>query len=190
VPGFRFAPGGAQEYYGVTPDLATYGKIVGGGFALAAVAGRRELLELADPARRGRDDYVYMSGTLNANAVAAAAGLATLRELDRPGTYARLFDAGERIRSGLREVFVRAGRPAQVLGTGPIWQVMLTDEPVTDYRSARLADAPTMKRIAAGVMERGFLATGEKAYLSLAHTDDELDRTVEAFAESLAGLDA
>lgn len=185
VTGFRFGPGGAQQRYGVTPDLVCLGKIIGGGYPMAAVAGSAELIGLADPARRGQADYVYMSGTLNGNPVAAAAGNATLAVLDRPGSYERLFAVGERIRAGLRTVFSSAGVPAQVLGAGPLFQVVISDTPVRDYRSLRRGDQARIKRIARDVLEKGHFLSGEKGYLSLAHTDEEIDATVAAFGAAL-----
>lgn len=188
VTGFRFGPGGAQQLYGVTPDLSCLGKIIGGGYPLAAVAGTAALLRLADPRRRGEADYVYMSGTLNGNPVAAAAGNATLNVLARDGAYERLFAAGDHIRSGLQAAFAAAGMPAQVLGVGPIFQVALTAEPVTDFRSLRRSDAATMKRIAERVFQQGFFVTGAKGYVSLAHTDADLDAAVAAYASALGAL--
>jgi glutamate-1-semialdehyde 2,1-aminomutase len=185
VTGFRFGPGGAQQRYGVLPDLVCLGKIIGGGYPLAAVAGSTELMRLADPARRGQKDYVYMSGTLNGNPVAAAAGNATLAVLDRPGSYERLFAIGERIRAGLRAVFSSAGVSAQVLGVGPLFQVVISDEPVRDYRSLRRGDQGRMKCIAQHVLGNGHFLSGEKGYLSLAHTDEEVDATVAAFGAAL-----
>jgi glutamate-1-semialdehyde 2,1-aminomutase len=188
VTGFRFARGGAQEYYGVRPDLATYGKIIGGGFPLGAVAGRQDLMSLADPARKGQPDYVWFTGTLSGNPVAAAAGVATLGELAQEGVYERLFDAGERLRAGLRRCFSDAGVVAQVTGTGPLFQVFLTQTPIVDYRSAQGADAESMRRVASGLLERGVLYTGEKGYIGLAHTNNDLDQTVEAFAAALTEI--
>jgi len=185
VTGFRFGPGGAQQRYGVTPDLVCLGKIIGGGYPLAAVAGQAELIGLTDQARRGHADYVYMSGTLNGNPVAAAAGNATLAVLDRPGSYERLSAAGERIRAGLRAAFGTAGVPAQVLGVGPIFQVVISDTPVRDFRSLRRGDQARIRRIAQQVLEKGHFLTGQKGYLSLAHTDVEIDATVAAFAGAL-----
>ena len=185
VTGFRFGPGGAQQRYGVTPDLACLGKVIGGGYPLAAVAGQAELIDLTDQARRGQADYAYMSGTLNGNPVAAAAGNATLAVLDRPGSYERLFAAGERIRAGLRAAFGAAGVPAQVLGMGPIFQVVISDAPVRDFRSLRRGDQARIRRIAQQVLEKGHFLTGQKGYLSLAHTDAEIDATVAAFAAAL-----
>lgn len=184
VTGFRWGPAGAQGYYGTTPDLATYGKIIGGGYPLAAVAGRREVMELAGQDHRGHEDFVYFSGTLNGNPVAAAAGLATLDVLDEPGSYERLFALGTRIRRLLTEAFI--GRDAQVMGEGPLFQVLLTDQPVTDYRTMKTADAAAMAPIARGVFERGFFISGEKGYLSLVHSDEEVDALAAAYREALA----
>jgi len=187
VTGFRLAPGGAQERYGVTPDLATFGKIIGGGYALAAVAGRRDLLEAADHSRRGGGStFVYISGTLNGNPVAAAAGLATLDVLDEPGAYQRLDELGDRMRAGLERGLADAGLPGRSMGAGPMFQALVVDGPVTDYRSMRRADAAAMRTIMHGVLEAGNLIQAEKAYLSLAHADADVDRTLEAFAESAA----
>ena len=118
VTGFRFGPGGAQQRYGVTPDLACLGKVIGGGYPLAAVAGPAGLIGLADASRRGQADYVYMSGTLNGNPVAAAAGNATLDVLGRPGSYQRLFAAGERMRAGARGGPAVPGRAQRHAGPG------------------------------------------------------------------------
>ena len=100
VTGFRFAYGGAQEYYGVIPDLAALGKIIGGGFPLAAVCGREEIMKAFDPRLDGTPDFVAQVGTLNGNPVAAVAGLATLAELRKPGAYARLHQTGRTLRDG------------------------------------------------------------------------------------------
>ena len=101
VTGFRFAYGGAQEYYGVTPDLCTLGKAVGGGFPLSAVAGKEEIMDHFDPTRVENEDYILQIGTLNGNPIAAVAGLATLKLLRRKGTYERLFGIGQRIKNAL-----------------------------------------------------------------------------------------
>jgi glutamate-1-semialdehyde 2,1-aminomutase len=185
VTGFRLAPGGAQERYGVTPDIAALGKILGGGYALAAVAGRSEIMELADQSRRGQSDYAFMSGTLNGNPVAAAAGLATLDVLAEPGAYERLDAAGARLRHGLAGAFADAGIPAHVLGVGPIFQVVVTDERPIDYRGVKAGDASVMRRLARELYAAGLFLSGDKGYISLAHTDEDLDHAVELFAEAL-----
>src|SRR5262249_27057968 len=152
--------GGAQERYGVVPDLACYGKVIGGGYPLSAVAGSRALVELTAHARAGRDDFVYMSGTLNGNPVAATAGLKTIEILEREGSFERLFGVGDAAREGVRAGLAEAGVAAQVVGTGPLFQVLVTPEPIVDYRAMLGADETRAQQIAAGAVERGVFTTG------------------------------
>ena len=186
VMGFRVARGGAQELYGVIPDLACYGKVLGGGYPLAAVAGSRDLMQLCNPRNRHAADYAYMSGTLNGNAIAATAGLATLTELEKPGAYARLRAVGERMRGGLRKAAANAGVPVQVLGAGPMANIYLTATPITDYRGWLTHDAARSKIVGRELLKRGFLThLVTKIYLSLAHSDSDIDRTTQAVEEIL-----
>src|SRR5687768_8730539 len=127
VTGFRFAYGGAQEYYGVVPDLAALGKIIGGGFPLAAVVGRSEIMRHLAPSLEGTPEFVIQAGTLNGNPIAAAAGLATLAELRRPGAYERLFATGARVKQALADAARAAGLPAQVAGEAPVFEVYFTE---------------------------------------------------------------
>jgi glutamate-1-semialdehyde 2,1-aminomutase len=188
VTGFRLAPGGAQERFGVIPDLAALGKILGGGYAVSAICGRRDLMELADHERRGRRTYAFVSGTLNGNPLAAAAGNATLDVLSEHGTYERLDEAGERLRSGFSRACADAGLSAHVLGIGPLFQVFVTDERPVDYRGAKAADAALMRRVAAKAYDAGLFMSGDKGYISLAHTREELDRAVEIFADAVQSV--
>jgi glutamate-1-semialdehyde 2,1-aminomutase len=189
VTGFRIAWGGAQEVYGVVPDLASYGKIIGGGLPLAAVAGRRDLVELSNPRKKGSPDYVYASGTLNGNPVSAAAGLATLQVMRRPGTYERLNAVGDRFRAGLREVARRLDIPAQVLGRGPLANIYFTPEPVVDYRSSQKNDSRTTQQLGRALLDRGVLTNlSAKMYLSLAHTDGDIDQALAAFEDALRAV--
>lgn len=189
VTGFRVAYGGAQELYGVVPDLACYGKIVGGGLPLAAVAGKRDIIELANPRKKGAPDYTYMSGTLNGNPLSASAGLATIAELERPGAYARLRAVGDRLRGGLRDIAARLGIPAQVLGNGPLANIYFSAEPVIDYRSSLKSDARLAQQLGSELLARGVLTNlAAKMYLSLAHSDDDIDQTLQAFEDSLRVL--
>lgn len=187
VTGFRLAWGGAQEFYGVTADLATYGKIIGGGFPLAAVAGRRDLMDLTNP-RQKAPNYVYVSGTLNGNAVSATAGLATLAELRKPGAYATLQSHGERMRTGLQEVAAKLDVPAQVLGRGPLANIYFTSEPLTDYRSSAKVDRKLAQLVNRQLLTRGFMCLTGKLYISLAHSAEDVDKTVQAFYDSLQAL--
>jgi glutamate-1-semialdehyde 2,1-aminomutase len=185
VTGFRVAYGGSRALYKVTPDLICCGKIIGGGFPLAAVAGRRELLELANPRKRGTH-YVYVSGTLNGNPVAAAAGLATLAELERPGTYAQLDAAGTRLRVGIAALCREMKIPAQVLGIASMLNVYFTEHAIHDYRSAQTENAALKERLGRELLRRGVITNlGAKMYLSVAHTDSILDKTLAIFSDAL-----
>lgn len=188
VTGFRFAYGGAQEYYGVIPDLAAYGKIIGGGYPLGAIAGRAELMAPLDPALEGTPEHVAQIGTLNGNPIAASAGLATLRELRRPGTYERLFRTGAALKRALADLVKTHGLAAQVTGEAPLFDIVFTPEPVTDYRSALEGDRELLKAFNAGLLRRGVLKGTQKIYVSLAHTDEDVARTVEAFDGALRAL--
>ncbi len=183
VTGFRLAWGGAQERYGVVPDLAAYGKIIGGGYPLAAVVGRREILALSDPARRGEPGYVCVTGTLNGSPVAAAAGLATLAELERPGTYTALQQKGDRLRAGVEEMGRRYGLPVRGMGEGSIFVFHVAREAIRDYRGLQAyADRAFHQRFGAELIRRGlFVYPGQKNYISLAHSDADLDQTLDVY---------
>src|SRR5262249_8637718 len=190
VTGFRLAWGGAQERYGVIADLACYGKVIGGGYPVSAVVGKRELLQLADPQQKGRGRYCFLSGTLTANPIACAAGLATLDILREAGVYERLHLISRRLAEGLRQTGADAGIPLQVLGDGPVLQVFFTDDrPLRNHRDLLRADRK--KAIAFGheLIRRGvYCPPGGKLYLSLAHTDQDIDRTTETAAEALRAV--
>jgi glutamate-1-semialdehyde 2,1-aminomutase len=188
VTGFRFAYGGAQEYYGVVPDLAALGKIIGGGFPLAAVCGRREIMKAFDPRLDGTPDFVAQVGTLNGNPIAAVAGLATLAELRKPGAYARLHRIGGRLREGLGDLVKRSGLPAQVIGETTVLDVVFTAEPVTDYRATLTADSAMLKTFNAECLRRGVVKGREKLYVSLAHTEEDVARTLEIFEAALQAV--
>jgi glutamate-1-semialdehyde 2,1-aminomutase len=185
VTGFRFAYGGAQEYYGVVPDLAALGKIIGGGFPLAAVCGREEIMKAFDPRLDGTPDFVAQVGTLNGNPVAAVAGLATLAELRKPGAYTRLHGAGRVLRDGLAELAARSGLPAQVIGETTVFDLVFTDRPLTDYRAMLTADRALLTTFNAECLARGIVKGREKLYVSLAHRDEDVARALEVFEAAL-----
>jgi glutamate-1-semialdehyde 2,1-aminomutase len=187
VTGYRFAYGGASEFYGVTPDLAAYGKILGGGLPMAAVAGNREIMQAFDPRLEGVGDFVSQIGTLNGNALAAAAGLATLGELRKPGAYARLHALGRTLKDGLSDLVARSGLPAQVLGETTMFDVVFTDRPVTDYRALLTADEELTRSFRTECLKGGVLRT-TKIYVSLAHSEDDIARALEIFERALAAL--
>jgi glutamate-1-semialdehyde 2,1-aminomutase len=190
VTGFRLAWGGAQERYGVVPDLACYGKAMAGGFPLSAVGGKAGLLALADPRRKGKAPYCFVSGTLTANPVSCAAGLAALRVLRQDGVYDRLHAIGRRLAEGLRQAGAAAGEPVQVLGDGPVLQVFFTDHaPLRNHRDLLRADKTKAVRFGHELIRSGVYCTpGGKLYLSLAHSDADIDRTVELAAAIMKRL--
>ena len=185
VTGFRFAYGGAQEYYGVVPDVVALGKVVGGGFPLSAVAGRRDIMRHLAPDLDGTPEFVAQAGTLNGNPIAAAAGLATLAELRKPGAYARLFATGTRLKDGLAAAALRSGLAAQVAGEPPVFEIFFTDRPITDYRASLSADRELHAAFTRAMLERGVVKAAGKFYVSLAHSADDVDRTIEIFAAAL-----
>ena len=187
VTGFRLAWGGAQELYGVIPDLATYGKVIGGGYPVSAVAGKAEIMELSSPRRAGRADYVYFSGTLNGNAVGAAAGLATLQVLERAGTYEQLRANGDYMRSRLKAITRDVGRPAQILGSGPVFGVLFTSADVVDHRTSLTSDRALERALQQELLRRGVM-THLKWYMSIAHSEADLDRTLQIFEDSLRAV--
>jgi glutamate-1-semialdehyde 2,1-aminomutase len=188
VTGFRLAYGGAQQYYGVVPDIACVGKIVGGGFPLAAVCGSEALMRPFDPEQEGKGDFVSQSGTLNGNPIAAAAGLATLAELRKPGAYETLHGTGRRLMAGLADLVRRSGLPAQVVGEPVVFDVLFTDEPVRDYRSLQRADAALGRAFTTELIKRGVVKNAQKMYVSLAHSEADVARTLEACEAALRAL--
>ena len=180
VTGFRLAFGGAQEYYGVEPDLVCYGKILGGGFPLSAIGGRREIMRLADAALAATPDFVHVSGTLSGNPVSAAAGLATLAELEQPGVYERLHGLGERLRAGLARQLDSRGVGGSVMGSGPIAGVTFSD-------LSRRCSAPLLRdAVNRELIHRGVLVQlHTRFYISLAHTEAEIDSGVDAFGAAV-----
>ena len=177
--GFRVARGGAAARYGVTPDLVTLGKIVGGGLPLSALAGRAALMERLAP-----EGPVYQAGTYAAHPVAVAAGLAMFAEIDaRPGLYDTLEARGARLQAGLEDAARRAGVAARVQRVASMWTVFFTDRPVRSWADASHVDRARFARFFRAMLERGVLlppSPFESAFLSLAHGEAEIAATVEA----------
>jgi len=190
VTGFRFTYGGAQEFYRVVPDLAAFGKVLAGGFPLACVAGPKAIMRHFDAALEGTPDYVWQAGTFNGNAIACAAGLATLAELRRPGAYERLFKTGGRLRDGLAAALRKHGLAAQVSGEPPVFDLFFTDRPIVDYRATLTADRDRLTRFNRELLQRGVVKAVNKVYVSLAHTDRDVDDTLEIFDQALAAIAA
>lgn len=188
VTGFRMAWGGAQERYGVTADLAAYGKTISGGYPLAAMCGRADVMDVMNGWRPADDPKrVIASGTFNGYPVGAVAGLATLGVLERPGTYERLFAMGDRITREITAMGARHSIPLLVGGEGPVLQVLFTDErEIVDYGSMFRADKQKAYVFGVEMIKRGlFVSPYEKIYLSLVHTDGHIDRLLESAEEVL-----
>ena len=188
VTGFRFAYGGAQQYFGVTPDLCTLGKVIGGGFPLAAVAGRADIMAHFDRNLVGDEAFLTQIGTLSGNPIAAAAGLATLAILRRPGSYEQLFATGRELMDALGQMLKASGVPAQVIGMAPVFDVVFADGSIRDYRDTLRGDAEMMKRFNFLLRERGILKGHSKYYVSLAHTPQDVQQTIEAWRSAIEEL--
>jgi len=190
VTGFRIAWGGAQERYRVVPDLACYGKAISGGFPLAAVVGRSEIMSVLDARRRPKSETVWATNTLNGNPVCAAAGLAALEVLAQPGVYDRLQRIGSRLRAGMIESGQRHGFPVQAPGEDAVWGVRFTERrPLRTWIDLTTHDKDLGWRWAIELMKRGLLVNpNEKFYISLAHTDADVDRTLEIVDEAFAAV--
>lgn len=187
VTGFRLAPGGAQEYYGVVPDLVAYGKALGGGFPIGAFAGRTEIMEVLEERRLPGPRYVWSASTTGGNPVSCAAALATLDLLLQPGVHAELHALGRRFREGLQSVIRNAGESAQILGDGPLGQVAFSAKPVVDQASWLASDRARGARLMLELLARGIFLNpmGTKLYLSLDHSEAVLSGFMEAFAQAL-----
>ena len=176
ITGFRLAPGGAQEYFGVRADLVTYGKIIGGGMPVGAYGGSRKLMEQVAPL-----GPVYQAGTLSGNPVAMAAGLAQLRILNStPEIYENLERRGAMLEKGLKEAL--SGIPAQVNRVGSLLTVFFTENPVNSYEAARSSDLEQFRRWYLGLLEQGIYAAPsqfEAMFLCNAHTDEEVERIID-----------
>ena len=185
ITGFRVARGGAQALYGVRPDLTCLGKIIGGGLPVGAYGGRADLMRHVAPL-----GGVYQAGTLSGNPLAVAAGLATVRALGTPGVYDRLEALGDRLARGLADGARRAGIPLTVNRVGSMLTGFFCAGPVTDYASAKRADTERYARFFHALCARGvYFAPSqfEAAFVSLAHTEADVDATVKAAADALPG---
>jgi glutamate-1-semialdehyde 2,1-aminomutase len=182
VTGFRYGLGGAQAYFDIKPDLATYGKIIGGGLPVGAVAGRADILDQADPGQKGQAGYVYQNGTLQGNPLGCAAALATIGVLEEPGFYDRLFAVADKLRRGLQQVFDRHHMGVVVFGDGPMWHFLFADRVPENYRDILASDTKKLIRFDVELIRQGiFVLPGNRRFVSIAHTDRDLDDTFEAF---------
>ena len=184
VTGFRFAYGGAQEYYGVVPDICTLGKIVAGGFPLAAVCGKAEIMRHFDRGEVG-DAVLPQIGTLSGNPVASAAGLATLEVLRHAGTYEAVFATGRRLKDGLAAMIQARGLPAQVIGEPVLFDIVFATGEVIDYRAGLTQDFDALRRFNASLRGEGVLKGDTKFYVSTVHDEADVTKTLAAFGVAL-----
>jgi glutamate-1-semialdehyde 2,1-aminomutase len=188
MTGFRLARGGAQERFGVTPDLTTLGKIIGGGLPVGAYGGRREIMDLVAPS-----GPVYQAGTLSGNPLAMAAGLATLRAVGEPGFYEHLEELGQRWRLGMNESACVGEIPFTINQLGSMVSLFFTEGPVTDFGSAAGSDAAAFKNFFWHMVSCGvYLAPSpyEAGFISAAHSGEDLERTFEPAREWFASAES
>jgi len=185
VTGFRFALGGAQEYYGVTPDLAAFGKAMAGGFPLTAVVGKTEIMDYFDSESGSVTNGVLQEGTLNGNPIAALAGLTAINILSRENVYENLFAIGNKIKVSLQDMLDQAEIPANVIGEAPVFDVYFTSNDIFDYRSSQKADKDKHAKFTSLLLERGIYKNHNKFYVSIAHSQKDVDNTLNAFQSAI-----
>jgi glutamate-1-semialdehyde 2,1-aminomutase len=182
VSGFRLAFGGACEYYGVTPDLIAYGKAIGGGFPIAALGGRADVMDEVREDRHDTNKYVWAASTTGGGPVTSAAALAVLDILGEPRAYEHLFAMGKKLRAGIAATFAKRGIAAQVYGEGPLAQFQLTDVPVIDMQSEATGDSQRRRAIDLELIRQGIFINPmlTKIYVSLAHDQSAVDAYLQA----------
>jgi glutamate-1-semialdehyde 2,1-aminomutase len=187
ITGFRLGLSGAQGAFGITPDLTCLGKIIGGGLPVGAYGGKAEIMEMVAP-----EGPVYQAGTLSGNPIAVAAGLATLRELLKPGTYEKLEALAKDLEEGLKEILKELKLPYRVHRVASMLTLFFTDKEVTNFETALSSDTEKFARFWQEMMKRGIYlppSQFEAWFVSLAHGEREIDDTLEAIYESLEDLE-
>ncbi len=190
VTGFRLAYGGAQERYGVTPDICTLGKIIGGGFPLAALGASKDIMRHFDKDVVGADKWLMQLGTLSGNPIAAAAGLKTMEVLARDGAYDRLRKIGRALQDMQSHALSAARIPHQICGDETLFDIYFTQSPCRDYRTASHDDPSVNAQYNASLRAGGVFKSPGKLYPSLAVTQADLDLTRDAVAEAVRELQA
>jgi glutamate-1-semialdehyde 2,1-aminomutase len=186
ITGFRVSYGGAQEIYGIKPDLTCLGKIIGGGLPVGAYGGRRDIMGMVAPAGK-----VYQAGTLSGNPLAMTAGVEMLRALRRPGTYDSLEEKAAALQNGLAEAACEASLPVTITRAGSIMTMFFTDKMVSNYESAMDSDTGLFSRFFLGLLQHGIYwppSQFEAAFVSIAHNATDLKKTVNAAAAVLKTL--
>ncbi len=190
VTGFRLAYGGAQDYYGVVPDLVAYGKALGGGYPIGAFGGSAQIMALMREERLGDPSYMWVASTLGGNPISTAAAGAALEVFRAPGTYTRLHVLGETLRAGMRRVLRERQMTAQVIGDGPLAQIVFSDQAVRDYRSTKRGDGQKGRALMLGLFRRGIFLNpmGTKLYLSIAHDEAVCDEVLNRLDDALSEI--
>jgi glutamate-1-semialdehyde 2,1-aminomutase len=186
MTGFRISYGGAQARFGITPDLTTMGKVIGGGLPVGAYGGRADIMAMVAPA-----GPMYQAGTLSGNPLAMTAGIRTLELLKKPGTYERLESITRRLSEGIGEAARAAGLPYSGGNISAMFGFFLCGGPVRNFEEAKATDSARFGRLHRAMLERGvYLAPSsfEAGFTSLAHSDADIDATLEAFRESFAAV--
>jgi len=189
VTGFRLALGSAQEYFGVTPDLASFGKIVGGGGPMGCVGGREEIIDRTNPRNKGQSTYAYINGTLHGNPIAAAAGLATVRELQKPDFYRDHAALSDRVTSSCQEVLDRYGVPAIVPGRQSFWQILFMERAPRNAIDIINSDGAAMRKLDTELLRRGiYVLPGVRRFVPATLTEEEITMTLEALDDACKTL--
>lgn len=188
MTGFRISPAGVQGKHGITPDLTTLGKIIGGGLPVGAFGGRRDIMDCVSPL-----GPVYQAGTLSGNPIAMAAGLAQLRELERTDAYTRLESLGARLEEGMRRILRDLALPLTFKRSGSMFCLFFTQEDVVDLTTATTANFDMWRAYFLSMLEQGvYIAPSpyETGFISTAHTEADIDATLAAAAKALAAAKA
>ena len=188
VTGFRFSYGGAQELYGVAPDICTLGKIIGGGFPLAAIAGRADIMAHFDKSAVGADKWLMQLGTLSGNPVAAVAGLKTMEILRRDGQYDRLRGLGQQIMAMATEALDAHAIPHRIVGDRTLFEIVFTDNDVTNYRDVLHSDMARTARFNTILRQEGLFKSAGKTYPCLALSDEDLTQTRTAYQRAALAI--
>jgi glutamate-1-semialdehyde 2,1-aminomutase len=181
ITGFRMAPGGAQRLFGVTPDISLFGKILGGGFPVGAIAGSREIMEHMNPLAYPRPKFAFHGGTFTANPITMTAGIATLRALEDGRAITKLNERGNYLRMKLTDAFDRKNMDVQVTGLSSLWHTHFSKETIDDADAAARADKKTLTKYHTHLVENGmFFLPGKAGALSTAHTESDLEKLLSS----------
>ena len=186
MTGFRVSFGGAQAYYGIRPDMTCLGKVIGGGLPVGAYGGKKEIMSMISP-----EGPVYQAGTLSGNPLAMTAGIETIKELSKPGTYSRIENKSAMLEEGLVDAAKRAGVKTRFYRAGSMFCTYFTDTDVSDYKTAKTSDTEKFSKFFSWMLERGInLAPSqfEAGFMSLAHTEKDIENTVKAAFDTFKKL--